>query len=135
MVDRYTPANIGLAMAAVARLAQASIAIRRLPFARAVRLGSVQLARPPQNPADRVIRVVWAVRAASARVPWRTMCFPQALAAQLMLRRAGIDARLHFGAALEPDKGMEAHVWVTVDGQTVIGGEQAPRFGKLYTVP
>jgi hypothetical protein len=53
-----------------------------------------------------------------------------------MLRSSGIDAVLHYGARHHPVTGkLEAHVWVTVDGRAVAGGEDAPQFAEIATYP
>jgi hypothetical protein len=41
---------------------------------------------------------------------------------QWMLRRRSVPSRLHYGLRQESGR-LTAHVWVTVDGQTVIGEE------------
>jgi len=76
-------------------------------------------------------RVRWAVRAAAKRVPWKAVCFHQGIAAQQMLCRAGIPAELHYGVAKSDDKGLEAHVWVMANGNTVVGGATQDRFTVL----
>jgi hypothetical protein len=78
-----------------------------------------------------VARVSWAVQAVARRVPWRAVCFHQGIAAQQMLCRAGIGAELHYGVAKSPEKGLEAHVWVTANGLTVVGGKTRDRFAEL----
>ena len=53
-----------------------------------------------------------------------------------MLRRRGIDARLHYGARNDHSAGnLEAHVWVTVDGVVVIGESEAGRFAEIAAYP
>jgi hypothetical protein len=53
-----------------------------------------------------------------------------------MLRRRGVDARLHYGARQGVgNKLLEAHVWVSVAGEIVIGAEEASRFALLATYP
>ena len=77
---------------------------------------------------------VWAVEAAARRLPWRTMCIEKGLAAQHLLRKSGVDARLHYGARHNPDCGkLEAHVWVSVDGKTIIGDQSPLQFAELAT--
>lgn len=79
---------------------------------------------------------VWAVEAAGQRLPWRTMCIQKGLAVQRLLRSGGVDAVLHYGAARTKDTGkLEAHVWVSVEGVTVIGGEEAPLFTEVAAFP
>ena len=118
---------------AVLTLTLASVAVALCPFPRAIRFGSVTLSRRSKILAD---DIVWAIEAAARRLPWRTVCLQRGLASQHMLRSAGIDAVLHFGARHEPkSRDLEAHVWVTVDGHPVIGGEQAIGFASVATFP
>lgn len=81
-----------------------------------------------------VERVRSALLGWSRRVPWRVVCFQQGLALHWMARRRGIASVLHYGVAHDP-AGLAAHVWVSVDGRIVIGGEEAPRFACLAYFP
>jgi hypothetical protein len=64
------------------------------------------------------------------------MCIEKGLTAQRMLRSGGVDAILHYGARHRPGSGrLEAHVWISVGGETVMGGEQAANFAELATFP
>lgn len=119
---------------ALAALALASLAIALLPFRRVAAFAS-----PPGRGAERVDpeivrRARSAVTGWSRRVPWRTVCFQKGLALHWMLRRRGIRSVLLYGARREGD-GLAAHVWVDVDGETVIGGEEAPNFACLARFP
>lgn len=130
---RLSAERCQLVLRAAAWLSIASAAVALMPFRRAVTLGSVAL-RPGRH-AD-VNDCVWAVRAAAQRLPWRTMCIEQGLTVQRLLRRAGVDAVLHYGARHDPQSGkLEAHVWVSVGGETIIGGEAAGGFAELATYP
>ena len=133
---RHGPADYVLLGEAVAALARASVAIRLLPFKRvaaaaARETGAVSAADPAA-----VREACWAVEAAARRVPWRTVCFQKGLALHWMLRRRGVASVLHYGVgkALEGDD-IAAHVWVSVGGEIVIGGEEAPRFACVATFP
>jgi hypothetical protein len=56
--------------------------------------------------------------------------------AQRMLRSAGVDAILHYGARRNHESSvLEAHVWVTVNGRPVVGGEEAKGFAAIATYP
>ena len=77
----------------------------------------------------------WAVEAAARRVPWRTVCFQKGLALHWMLRRRGVDARLHYGIGHDETGELEAHVWVAAGGTVLIGGLEAPRFNLVATFP
>jgi hypothetical protein len=64
------------------------------------------------------------------------MCIEKGLAVQRILRSSGVNAVLHYGARHHSETSrLEAHVWVTVDGRPVIGGEDAPEFASVATYP
>ena len=111
---------------AVVWLGLAWLALRWMPFRRLV-----LLLRPPlparRTPADEreISRVVWAVEAAARRVPWRAVCFHEGIAVQRMLSRRAIGADLHYGVVRGADGALPAHVWVTVGGRVVVGGEES----------
>jgi hypothetical protein len=124
-----------LLIEAAYELAVASAAVATLPFRRAIARGSTPLA-PVRSGAATVHSLVWAVETAARRLPWRSVCIEQGIAAQRMLRRRGIDARLHYGASNQGASGkLEAHVWVTVDRIPVIGGAEAERFAEIAAYP
>lgn len=124
----------GLLLRAAAILSAASGAVALLPFNRAIRLGSVAVRENRRR--LRGEDCVWAVEAAAWRLPWRTMCIEKGIAVQRLLRQSGTDARLHYGARHHPVTGkLEAHVWVTVDGEIVIGGEEAAGFAEVGVFP
>jgi len=120
----------------LAAVAAASAAIRFGPFKRAIQLGSRQLSVPaPVGPGEVITDVRWAVETVARSVPWRAMCIQQGLALQWMLRRRGVDARLHYGIARDEVGGLAAHVWVAAGDAVVIGGADAPRFRRVATFP
>jgi hypothetical protein len=97
-------------------------------------MGSLPLTvRPPAGDITEDVR--WAVETAARNVPWRAMCIQEGLALQRMLRRRGIDARLHYGIAKDQTGELQAHVWVAAGGSVVIGGSEAPRFKCVATYP
>jgi len=120
-----------LLVRAATLLTASSAALSVLPFRVAIRLGCVPL-RPGSI---RVEECVWAVEAAARRLPWRIVCIGKALVVQRMLRSGGVDARLHFGAKTMAAGDPEAHVWVSVAGHAVIGGEEAKGFAELANYP
>jgi hypothetical protein len=53
-----------------------------------------------------------------------------------MLRSRGTEAILHYGARHHPEsRKLEAHLWVTVEGRTIIGGEEARGFAVIASYP
>lgn len=71
-----------------------------------------------------VDRIVFAVRAMGARVPWRSDCLVQALAAQQWLARHDIGSTVHLGVKSTAAP-IDAHAWLKVGGRVVIGGDVA----------
>ncbi len=78
-----------------------------------------------------VDRVVWAVRAASRRMPGAT-CLSSALALQRLLSAQGHASELHIGVAHEPN-GIAAHAWILHEGHVLIGEEGQERYTVLTT--
>ena len=147
-LDRLTPRDWLLAGEALAALAWASFAIAFRPFRKVAEAASKAPARPAASlEAGLPKRIRWAVDAWGRRVPWRALCFQRGLAAHRMLRRRGYGsipsqfenhvraAQQGLGVAQEEAKGISAHVWVSLDGRAVIGGEEAPNFTCLATFP
>ena len=108
-------------------------AVRFLPFRTAVRIASIELGRRVRT--TEVERLSRAVAVAAKRVPWRAVCFQQGLALQWMLRRRGIDAKLHYGVGNAPSSDLRAHVWVSAGESIVMGGEEAAGFKCVATYP
>ena len=122
-----------LLVRALVLLTVASAAVAWLPCRRVIRWGSRPLGRARRLTSE---DCVWAVEAAGQRLPWRTVCIEKGLAVQRMLRSGGVDAVLNYGARHHPhERKLEAHVWVTVGGRAVIGGDEAPDFAPIATYP
>lgn len=60
-------------------------------------------------------------------------CLPQAVAAQCLLRRDGLNSNIVFGVAHDQDGRLEAHAWLWSDGRILVGGEIAGRYTALAT--
>jgi hypothetical protein len=135
IIERFLELGAGkkqLVIEAIFSLLVAWAAVGLLPFRLAFRMGVQPLGK---KIGDDICDLVWAVEAAGARVPWKAVCFQKGLALQSMLRRRGIDARLHYGVGFDPARSIRAHVWVSVDGDIVLGGKEAPDFRLLASMP
>ena len=75
--------------------------------------------------------VGWVVRRVARRLPFDARCLPQAVAAQWMLRRRRIPSQLRLGARDGTGPDMEMHAWLLVDGEAVVGGENAETYTPL----
>lgn len=126
------PGDLPLLAEALFELARAVLILRRKPFSDVARhltraIGPERPAAPDLFP----MRMRWAVMTMSGYVPWRSVCFDQAIAAQRMLRRRGIAASLVYGVR-NSEQGMDAHVWVRLaDDRIVLGGETASQFRPI----
>ncbi len=76
-------------------------------------------------------RLVWAVTAARRRSWLRAKCIESALALRAMLRRRHLASTLHYGVRNAPGEDLQAHVWLSVGGQIVIGDETAALFTEV----
>ena len=116
-------------------LAVASARLRLLPFKHIVS-GGDRPGRARVDPAE-LASLRWAVEAMARRVPWRALCFERALALRALLRRRGIASVLHYGISNDADSDgtLIAHVWLSVAGEVVIGGEAAARVARVASFP
>lgn len=78
---------------------------RRLPF-------SV----PRETP---VAYLVWAVQAASKRIP-AASCLTQSLALKFLMERSGRSSQIHIGVAKDTISGFRAHAWVEYEGVSLL---------------
>lgn len=118
---------------AVAQLARARIQTRFAPFPRiAAELHGPVGATPDPRSAR---ACATAVQRAARHLPFRALCFEQALALHAMLHRRAIAARLHYGLAGTGEGKLEGHVWVSCGGEIVLGGETSGQFRELATFP
>lgn len=108
-------------------------ALLLLPF-RLVRPVLARAARPigtERLGVTGVDRIAWAVSAV-ARVVVGTGCLTQALAAQILLARAGQASDLRIGVARNEGRQVRAHAWLESRGRIVIG---APLASDLIPLP
>jgi hypothetical protein len=127
--------GVALLVEASAALAAAAAVLHLLPFRRAIRFGSGGTNLAAELAADELRRIERSVEQAARRVPWRTVCLQKGLALQWMLRRRGVDARLHYGIGKDEAGELRAHVWVSAGPVMLIGSEQAPQFRTVATYP
>jgi hypothetical protein len=74
--------------------------------------------------------LVRAVRRVGRFVP-RASCLTQALAAEVLLGRAGHAPRLRIGLRREDSGALSAHAWVENGGEVVFGDREVERFTPL----
>ena len=69
-----------------------------------------------------VERVAYVLPRMAARVPWRSDCLVQALAARRWLARAGVASDVCVGVRKD-EQGFQAHAWLRVGERIVTGGD------------
>lgn len=122
-----------LFLRAVGWLAVARIRLVVTPFARLAET----LARNSGSAgieADPVLleRIGFAVRAAANNVPWRSDCFPQAIAAHKLLKSSGYASTIHLGVEKPDDNALVGHAWLTCGDTVVTGGETMDRYSEVH---
>ncbi len=115
---------------AVICLLAARLVIRLLPFRSLERIFTRPVLQVPQPSPDDVIRVRSAIASAVRHSPISFVCFPQAVAAQDMLRRRGLATTLHYGAASGASP-LAAHVWLSRGDTGIVGHRVAAGFLDL----
>ena len=77
----------------------------------------------------RALAIGRVVRLAARYTPWESNCFPQAVAARLLLGLYRIPYVLYFGLARDAESGgMKAHAWVAAGRIRVTGGASFRQF-------
>jgi hypothetical protein len=133
---RRSPAVYLRGVEAASYLTAACLAIRFLPFRQMVAIFRRALPCPEVTGAARsraIEDVRRAVLAAAARLPNRPVCYPQAVAAQAMLRRRGVGTTLCCGVNTTHGHGLDAHMWLVAGDEGVVGLRLAARFPLLAT--
>jgi hypothetical protein len=90
-----------------------------------------------QIESDQVLlqRIAYAISAAANNVPWRSDCFPQTIAARMLLSRFGCASTIHFGVDRVGDDGLAAHAWLTCGETIVTGAKDLHRYTELHRFP
>ena len=75
-------------------------------------------------------RIKKAIHSASKYLPWKPVCFPQALTGKSMLKRRGIKTTFYLGAAVGnfSTKVIDLHSWLKCGDQTIAGGVISHQF-------
>lgn len=77
----------------------------------------------------RALQIGRVVRLAARYTPWNSNCFPQAVAARLLLGVYAVPYALYFGLMHKPgSKELKAHAWVAAGRVAVTGGASFAQF-------
>ena len=121
-----------LLLRAMGWLAVARLMLIVLPFERlAARLSAKGDASPEEPNPEYLERISFAVQAAANNVPWRSDCFPQAIAARMLLKRRGHESTIHLGVEKTSPDAIAGHAWVTCGDVVIVGGENLDRYTEM----
>lgn len=122
-----------LVLLGLARLAIKTVSYDRLERRMGVRHGESSL-ELSDGELDEVRQVMRALRQVSKHTPWTSNCFPQALVAQLLLRRRGLPTTIYLGAAFSKDSAaLTGHAWSRCGPIYVTGGNGETKFGAVMS--
>ena len=79
-------------------------------------------------------RIGAAVGAAAGNVPWRSDCFPQAIAGHMLLRHHGCGSTIHLGVERGSGDDLNGHAWLTSGDTVVTGGEDLDRYVETLRI-
>jgi|GEM_PF-224566 len=115
-----------LLIEAIGILIWSKIQLYTTPFSRlAEDLGTQQAETLKQvSEAQRALtsKISWAVQTGARYIPFRLVCLPQAMAANVMLSRRGIDSTLYLGVKIDKANALTAHAWLRTGLKWVTGG-------------
>jgi len=88
---------------------------------------------PPSHadtpPDGKTINLANSIRRISGIVPWESKCLVQAVVAKILLKKRGIESTLYLGVRKSGDNSsLEAHAWLDVGNQTILGGDVSDQF-------
>ena len=115
------------------------VLLRFFSFEKVVKLTDRKPSAPKMKkaaPIDRYTsQIVRAVRAVARRFLGDKPCLPQALAVKYLLARAGKASDLRIGVIKNAENNLDAHAWLEVDGDVIIGGRRMSQsFVKLNPI-
>jgi hypothetical protein len=129
---RLAPVERRLILSTFPLMLAVRLALWILPFRHMQRVVESSITLGPSERQATAHMIAIAVRLASRYIP-RATCLTQALTAQILLNRAGIENEIRIGVAKEQK--FEAHAWVECGGNVLIGGaEQSARYAPLFTI-
>jgi len=134
--SRLNGADKWLLLRATGWLVIARIMLVVIPFQHlSERLSSSREATQKAPDANLIERISYAMAAAANNVPWRSDCFPQTIAARMLLKRHGFDSTIHLGVERVGDDQLEGHAWLTSGDTVVTGNADLSRYTEVHRIP
>ena len=122
-----------LLLRATVWLAIARIILVVMPFRHlSVRLSTESDPTQVEPDQDLLQRIAYVISAAANNVPWRSDCFPQTIAARMLLKRFGYASTIHIGVDRVAEGELEGHAWLTCGETVVTGGAELDRYVEMH---
>lgn len=122
-----------LILRAVGWLAYARVLLSIVPFRQlSERLMHGQETLTAEPDLTYLEQVAYAIRATANNVPWRSDCFPQTIAARMILKRKGYASIIHIGVERVGDDELAGHAWLTCGDFVVTGDGGLERYTELH---
>ena len=132
---RLSVADQWLVTKAAFWLGLARMMLALVPFERLVERLAAKPSDSPLAPDPAYLdRVKFAVSAAANNVPWRSDCFPRAIAARMLLKRQGYSTTIHLGVENVEEGGIAGHASLTCGETVVTGGEDLARYTEMHRI-
>ena len=113
---------------AIARIMLVARSFERL----SARLSATGSSTQIEPDSDLLERVGFAVSAAAGNVPRRSDCFPQTIAARMLLKRYGYASTIHFGVERAGEDVLNGHAWLTCGETVVTGAAELHRYAEIH---
>ncbi len=68
------------------------------------------------------------IKTMSRFMPWKSTCLVQAAAGKILMNRKKIDSTVYFGVKKDNKNKLQAHAWLRVGQDIILGGENASEF-------
>jgi len=83
---------------------------------------------------ESVKTVASVINGLSTRTPWSSTCLVKVLAAHKMLARRRIPHILHFGIQINQSKEINAHAWLSVANDAIVGGDSLHLYKEISRI-
>lgn len=75
--------------------------------------------------------VVKVINGLETRTPWKNTCLVKALATHKMLKKRQINHKIHIGVAPKLNNYFEAHAWLSIENEIILGGKNLSGFHEI----
>ena len=77
------------------------------------------------------LMIVKVINGLESRTPWKNTCLVKALAVHKILQKKKIIHKIYIGVAPKPNNHFEAHAWLSVGTEVILGGENLDGFHEI----